>query len=164
MHGQICNQYVQDDANLDRCQVIKRCQKLPYSMKEYLNCVRSPHVRSILTKLRLDTNCTLDSQSRSYRGKKPIDTECKTCKTTQSVQHILFECKMTELCNVRNVFEQKICDLIKEYRTIENGEKLRQVLSIEPDCQVQDRPEAQRYICTFVKDIYNIVNQTPTRR
>ena len=71
MHGQNYNQYVQDDANLDRCQVIKRCQKLPYRVNEYLNYVRSPHVRSILTKLRLDTNCTLDSISRSYRGKGP---------------------------------------------------------------------------------------------
>ena len=119
---------------------------------------------SIFSKLRLDTNCTLDSVDRSYRGRKPISTECKTCKTKHTVKHILFECKMTDLLTVRNIFERKICDIIKEYKNLESCEKLKQVLSLEPDCPARDRPEVEGYICAFVKNVYAIVNRLSITR
>ena len=108
MHAQSYNQYVHDDVKRERCQVTKLCQSTSYMKKEYLNRVRSPLVQSMLTKLRLDANCTLDSIDRGFRGGKKLGTECKTCKMKQSVQHVLIECQVTEICNIRNVFEKKV--------------------------------------------------------
>ena len=40
---------------------------------------------------------------------------------------------MTELCDLRNVFERKVSGIIKEYITLENHEKRSQILSMDPD-------------------------------
>ena len=164
MHAQLYSQYIHNDKNLERCQVMKICQNSLYKEKEYLNRVHSPLVRCVFSKLRLDANCTLDSIDRGYRGKKSLISECNTCKVKQTVQHILFECQIIELGTIRNKLEQNVCNIMKKYKNLENSEKLKQVLSLEPDCLERDRTEAERYICAFVYNIYGKSKQLSTTR
>ena len=60
--------------------------------REYINNIKSPDMRSILTKLRIDMNCTADSRYRSFR-RKNVDSGACPCgweKPNVGLEHVLF--------------------------------------------------------------------------
>ncbi len=61
--------YLNDEANSDKCLLAKMCDKGVYNMSDYLLNVKSPQIRSIIAKYRLDVNNILDSKYRSFKCK-----------------------------------------------------------------------------------------------
>ncbi len=67
--------YLNDEANSDKCFLAKMYDKGVYNMSHYLLNVKSPQIRSIIAKYRLDVN-TLDSKYRSFRCKNITSNLC----------------------------------------------------------------------------------------
>ena len=92
--------------------------------KRYLCNTRSPTMRSYLTKLRIDTNCTLDSHVVEVN--KSEDRTWRDNGVTQNVKHVLVECKMKNLSETRNLFENRISKQCMNYRTLSDVFELKQ--------------------------------------
>ena len=76
---QTLDTYCLDSINSEKCKVINACQQDLYETKPYLSQLRSANVRSMFTKMRIDANCTLDSQLRNFRNTKTKEPLCKEC-------------------------------------------------------------------------------------
>ena len=111
----------------------------------------------MFTKMRIDANCTLDSQLRSFRNTKTKDPLCKECNDVQSVTHVLLTCKNKYLTENRTMFENKICKHVYKYPMFSTQEKLQTVLNLKLLCKKEDKDDAIETICTFVKNTYRIV-------
>ncbi len=59
------------------------CDKGVYNMGHYLSNVKSPQIRSIIAKYRLDVNNTLDSKYTSFRCKIITSNLCRFCNVRQ---------------------------------------------------------------------------------
>ena len=149
--------YCLDSINSEKCKVINACQQDLYETKPYLSQLRSANVRSMFTKMRIDANCTLDSQLRSFRNTKTKDPLCKECNDVQSVTHVLLTCKNKDLTENRTMFENKICKHVYKYPMFSTQEKLQTVLNLKLLCKKEDKDDAIETICTFVKNTYRIV-------
>ena len=149
--------YCLDSINSEKCKVINACQQDLYETKPYLSQLRSANVRSMFTKMRIDANCTLDSQLRSFRNTKTKDPLCKECNDVQSVTHVLLTCKNKDLTENRTMFVNKICKHVYKYPMFSTQEKLQTVLNLKLLCKKEDKDDAIETICTFVKNTYRIV-------
>ena len=108
---QVCSEYTTNLSNQEKCKVIKCCYGELYMQREYLNNIKSPDMRTILTKLRIDTNCTAESRYRSFR-RRFFESGVHVCpcgSEKQSVEHVLFECGNINLCKARRKFEEGFC-------------------------------------------------------
>ena len=83
LYVQTLDTYCLDSINLEKYKVMNACQQDLYETKPYLSQLRSANVRSMFTKIRIDANCTLDSQLRSFRNTKTKDPLCKKCNNVQ---------------------------------------------------------------------------------
>ena len=70
MYIQHFHNFRTDDVNHSKCIIINTCVRYVYGVIEYLYQMNSPKMRTIFTKLRIDSNCTRESRYRSYRGKE----------------------------------------------------------------------------------------------
>ena len=112
---QTLDTYCLDSINSEKCKVINACQQDLYETKPYLSQLRSANVRSMFTKMRIDANCTLDSQLRSFRNTKTKDPLCKECNDVQSVNHVLLTCQNEDLTKNRTMFENQFCKYVCKY-------------------------------------------------
>ena len=153
--------------HLDKCDIVKTCQEdfrvtgfryTGYKEKEYVSETHSPYIRSIITRLRIDYNCTLDSLSRRYVGKKPLATVCMHCKTTQNVKHVLLDCNLPELRTAREKFEDKYLKFVRYYGQHDDNRKLSQIVTVDPYCNTSNRPGAINCIYSYIKTVYNVIN------
>ena len=148
---QTLDTYCLDSINLEKCKVINACQQDLYETKPYLSQLRSANVRSMFTKMRIDANCTLDSQLRSFRNTKTKDPLCKECNDVQSVTHVLLTCQNEDLTKNRTTFENQFCKYVCKYPMFSTQEKLQTVLNLKLLCKKEDEDDAIETICTFVK-------------
>ena len=111
----------------------------------------------MFTKMRIDANCTLDSQLRSFRNTKTKDPICKECNDVQSVTHVLLTCQNEDLSKNRTTFENQFCKYVCKYPMFSTQEKLQTVLNLKLLCKKEDEDDAIETICTFVKNTYRIV-------
>ena len=63
-----------------------------YEQREYLSNIISVEIRSIFTKFRIDTNCTLGSLLRSFGNNKIMSSICVCGECEQEIEHVLFNC------------------------------------------------------------------------
>ena len=150
--------------NSGKCDIIKICQddrKYPYGEQDYLGHTHSPHIRSIITKLRIDSNCTLDSLSRGYKGKKPLSTMCTHCNSTQNVKHVLLYCNLPEIQDARKSFEAKYIKFVDHFRKHDDNRKVSQIVAVDPYCKSSNRPGAINCIYSYIKTLYNAINVNP---
>ena len=112
---QVCSQYTTNLSNQEKCKVINYCYGELYVQREYLNNIKSPDMRSILTKLRIDMNCTVDSHYRSFRRKNVDSGVCPCGWEKQIVEHVLFECVNIKLAKARRKFEEGYCIYVITY-------------------------------------------------
>ena len=70
MYIQHFHNFRTDDINHNKCVITNTCVQSIYGENKYLYQINSPKIRTIFTKLRVDSNCTQESRYRSYRGKK----------------------------------------------------------------------------------------------
>ena len=115
----------------------------------------------MFTKMRIDANCTLDSQLRSFRNTKTKDPLCKECNDVQSVTHVLLTCQNEDLTKNRTTFENQFCKYVCKYPMFSTQEKLQTVLNLKLLCKKEDEDDAIETICTFVKNTYRIVQSMP---
>ena len=89
-----------------------------YKQREYLSNIKSPEIRSIFTKFRLDTNCMLGSLRRSFRKNKITNSACICDEGEQEVEHVLFNCKNKEIIyiSIREHFEDRYCRYVKNFK------------------------------------------------
>ena len=97
--------------------------------------------------MRIDANCTLDSQLRSFRNTKTKDPFCKECNNVQSITHVLLTCKNKDLIKNRTLFENKICKYVHT--------------NLKLLCKKEEEDDAIETTCTFVKNTYCIVQSMP---
>ena len=128
------------------------------SPQEYITKVNSPKIRTIFTKLRIDSNCTRESRYRSYRGKKRENNLCPHCNVPQDVLHILIHCIYPAVKRKRDSFLALYFTYARNYAKQSETVQVRELLNIDPQSHEEDKPLAQNIICSFVNHVYNIVN------
>ncbi len=94
--------------NNDKCKILSLCTTYngKYHKQKYLSEIESPEIRSIITKVRIDINCTWDSNKRSFRYRNVATNECNYCKEVKSVEHLLLYCKHPDIVENRKVLCQ----------------------------------------------------------
>ena len=155
MYQQKYYNYVCDSTNKDKCYITKLCGTEKYGGKRYLNVVRAPAVRALITKLRLDSNNTADCKFRSFRFKSAISNMCKECKCCDDVKHCLLECNKEELREARKLFLSKYTKYVVNFASLSKESQLNQILNVDPKCDTNHRDDAINEICKFIKNIYN---------
>ncbi len=116
-------------------------------MSHYLSNVKSPQLRSIIAKYRLDVNNTLDSKYRSFRWKNITSNLCRFCNVRQSVKHILLECSFINLERKREAFFENYKMYTGEFIFLSEDAKLRELLNVKPKCKTEDKTKATEAIC-----------------
>ncbi len=118
--------YLNDEANSDKCLLAKMCDKGVHNMSHDLSNVKSPQIRSIIAKYRLDhVNNTFDSKYRSFRCKNITSNLCRFCIVRQSVKHILLECSFRNLERKREVFFENYKKYTGDFIFLSEDAKLR---------------------------------------
>ena len=158
MYTQHFHNFRTDDINLNKCVITNTCVQSIYGENKYLYQINSPKIRTIFTKLIVDSNCTRESRYRSYRGKKSENNLCPHCNVPQDVLHVLIHCDYPAVKRKRESFLSQYCTYARNYATKSETVQIRELLNIDPQCHEEDKPLAQNIICSFVNHVYNIVN------
>ena len=74
--------------------------------------IKSPEIRSIFTKFRIDANCTLASLLRSFRNNKITSSICVCGGGEQEVEHALFNCKNKEIISIVGYMKTSKRDIV----------------------------------------------------
>ena len=80
------------------------------------------NIRSMFTRMRIDTNCTLDSSLRSFKHNTTEEALCKECNVHQSVSHVLLECNKSELTKNREILIDKLQLCTTLFNYVRTGE------------------------------------------
>ena len=113
-------------------------------MQKYVVTIKSPEIREIYTRLRIDMNTLSSSKSQ---GDKQLDL-CPLCGSEkETVVHFLFRCSQFE--HIRLVFYDELSLLGSNINHDDENEKLRYLLN------VQCPPEAVGTCCRFLQQIYS---------
>ena len=159
MYIQHYHNFRTDDINHNKCVITNTCVQSIYRENKYLYQINSPKIRTIFTKLRVDSNCTRESRHRSYRGKKSENNLCTPhCNVPQDVLHVWIHCDCPAVKRKRESFLSQYCIYARNYATKSETVQIRELLNIDPQCHAEDKPLAQNIICSFVNHVYNIVN------
>ncbi len=137
----------------------KTCDKGVYNMSYYLLNVRSPQIRSIIAKYRLDLNNTLNSKYRRFRCKHIISNSCRFCNVRQSVKHILLECSFRILKRKREVFFENYKCYTGDFIFLSEDAKLRELLNVKPKCKTEDKAKTIEAICNYIRSIYFVIDK-----
>ncbi len=143
-----------------KCRVLNSCyiKDYIYSKKKYLSTIESSTIRSTVTKLRLDMNCTWDCKNRSFQYKHVQSDKCPYCNEVQSLDHFLFHCKHPGLVKNRITFNEKYCKYVNNLDEKSDEVKLRDLLNINPPCAPEYKSKAMESICMFIRKAYHILH------
>ncbi len=136
--------------------MLENCYDINYKKKHYLAAVQSPDIRTVFTRLRIDSNKLADSKFRSYRYKNQIDDNCSDCRVKESVTHRLLYCNKGGLDKIREHFYKAMGEIIENFHLTECTKKINFILNVAPDVANSVRDKVVPYICKFVKDIYRL--------
>jgi hypothetical protein len=150
-------EYVYDDNNEKKCQIIKECiNNRHYSVQKYPNKIKSPGIRSIFTKFRININNTMDCKNRSFRYKNITNNLCTQCNEIQNVHHVMFKCKVETLYKNRQLFEERYTKYVKDFPGRTDYEKMRELLMLNPRCADEFKDKAIEVICNYIKILYSM--------
>ena len=140
------NDYVKQ-SNTDKSFVIEKCvENEMYNMRNYISIVRSPLVRNILTRLRIDCNKLQDSKFRHFRFKSTTSDMCPDCLMKDSVSHLLFHCQQQKIMSIRKGFyDWYYKENSAHFDLLPENQKIKFLLNVEGDSET---------ICSFIKRIY----------
>ena len=125
--------------NHNKCVITNTCVQYIYGENKYLYQINSPKIRTIFTKLRVDSNCTRESRYRSYRGKKSENNLCPHFNVPQDVLHVLIHCDYPEVKRKRESFLSQYCTYARNYATKSETVQIRELLNIDPQCHEEDK-------------------------
>ncbi len=120
-----------------------------------MNLVKSPHVRSIITRLRIDANKLNECRFRHYR-KKSETSSCTHCGTPETVAHRLLNCSKGNLVDVRKTLLDQFKRFIPNRLLVDSGRLLSVILNVNPECKPKYLDDVVGQICTFVKKVYEV--------
>ncbi len=146
------NEYVHrnNTDNYEKCQMIRTCKMGPYQQSEYLDKIESPSMRTIFTRLRIDSNNLNDCKFRSYRFKNQDTDKCTFCPgEIDSVEHLILHCRHPEILKARNMFYDTYSTYHNNFVRLPDNEKLYYILNV-----THGASSATHVICSFIKRIY----------
>ncbi len=109
-------EYISSNTNEDKCKITRVCVvDSPYKVKEYLEIIKAPDIRSIFSTFRIDINNTMDCKNRSFRYKNVTSSLCPKCNETQDVYHVMFACKMDTIYKHRQICEDRYSKYVKGF-------------------------------------------------
>ncbi len=137
-----CVECMNDMNNVDKCKISNICKN---SMS--LSAIESPQIRSIFTKLRIDS--TWDSKVRSFKYKNVQSNQCTYCKSTQDIEHILLHCNNPDMISNRNTFFRKYIQYSYKFMEKGNTGKTREILNLNPSCTPDNTGKTKESICIY---------------
>ena len=128
--------------------------KSQYVFSEYLSLVLSPNIRSILAKLRVNTNVLKTS---GYQNKDEVNV-CPLCDNSleETVMHFILHCPKYTI--IRNIFLTKLKDLIRNYNLLTEQEILCIIFNLDINI-LKDKSQIDIFInlvLSYIKAIYSI--------
>ena len=115
-----------------------------FHRSHYLDKIKSPDIRAIFTRLRIDMN---NLNSCRFRFRKVMSPDCPNCsQQVETVEHLLLQCKTFD--NLRDTFIRKMVVKYPRFVQMSNDHKLKVILNL--DCP----QENINICCNYVKDIY----------
>ncbi len=151
--------YLNDEANSHKCHLAKTCDKGVYNLSHYLSNIKSPQIRSIIAKYRLDVNNKLNSKCRSFRCKNIPNNLCRFYNVRQHVKHVKLECSFRNLERKREVFFDNYKKRAGEFIFQSEDAKLREILKGKPKCKIEDKAKATEAICNYIRSIYFVIDK-----
>ena len=159
MYIQKYEAYRKDITNESKCKVNNIITPYKYEEGRYLNIVKDPATRSIFTKLRTDSNISLDCKLRSFRFKGIVSDTCKTCKCTQDVTHIMFKCLHPELIGLREKFLKQYSIYSAAFCSQPITMQLKEILGIIPKCALENVNDACNLVIAYTKNVYKVLER-----
>ena len=115
-----------------------------FHRSQYLDKIKSPDIRAIFTRLRIDINIL---NSCKFRFRKVMSPDCPNCtQQVETVEHLLLHCEAFD--NLRGIFFRRMNVKYPRFDQMSNENKLRAILNL--DCP----KENINICCNYVKDIY----------
>jgi len=152
------NEYIHDEKNNDKCKIVKKCvTNVQYKAAKYLDKIKSPSVRSVFTKFRLDINNTQDCKNRSFRYKHIASNLCINCNEAQDVYHILFKCKINVIDKNRKIFYERYSKYVKDFSSKQEADQLKEIFMLNPACADEYKEKAFEVVCNYVKILYSLI-------
>ena len=153
-HIQKYDSYIKANIETGQTCVLENCHDINYRKRHYLTAVQSPDIRTIFTRLRIDSNKLADSKLRSFRYKSQLDDNCSDCQVQESVTHRLLYCTKGGLDKIRESFYKAMNEVVKNFSLFENCKKINFILNVASDTNDFVRAKVVSYLCKFVKDMY----------
>ncbi len=152
-------EYISSNTNEDKCKITRVCAVDSLcKVKEYLEKIKAPEIRSVFTKFRIDINNIMDCKNRSFRYKHVTSSLCSNCNETQHVYHVMFACNMDTIYKHRQNFEDIYSRYVKDFTRRCNQDKLKEIMNVNPRCSGANREQATEVICNYIKILYNMIN------
>ncbi len=149
------NSYVTENLVTGKTLIVAHFCNKQYEKSNYLDVIQRPDIRTVFTRLRIDSNKLADSKFRSYRYKSQLDDNCSDCQVRESVVHRILHCKKGELGKIRSAFYKVINDAVNNnFLSISDKEKINFILNVAPDTADSVRDKVVSAICKFVNDVY----------
>ncbi len=125
-----------------------------YTCSPYLALLRSPNIRSIFTKLRIN-NSTLRS---SMKFNVTDGYNCPVCNENVLEDANHFLCICPKYNSLRDTFFQKMKKLVRNFSSMSDKDRLILVLDLKIDCVIKnsDKDEFVNLVATFIKSIYSL--------
>ncbi len=147
-------QYIHHEENTEKCHITKLCLSEEYKRKEYLNQIKSPNVRVIITRARIDANNTYDCKYRSFRFRSTISNKCTHCDIKDDINHRILYCQANNLNKMRQTFNTIYSKYVPIYDSLSDAQKIQQILNVEPSCEIENTDNAISEICKFLKHAF----------
>jgi hypothetical protein len=157
MYIQKYRAYLNEYENSNKCMISNICANMDecYGKKDYLNIVKSPEIRSIVSKYRLDVNNTCECKFRSFRFKNVINETCNYCNEKEDVLHNLFMCNKPNILSIRSQFYSDYSKYSPLFIEKSVMSKAKEILNITPDVEQLNKNKTIGLICKFIKNIYD---------
>ena len=148
--------YIKNNRTTGKTYIVDVCKvKEKYERENYITNIKSPYVRNIITRLRIDCNDLPDSKLRSYKNIKCETDKCSLCENTvDSVRHFLLHCRKERLLTIRNKFYAEYGAYVKEFHNLTDEQKLAHILNVDPKAEIKDK--TLNIICSFIKSMYKV--------
>ena len=125
--------------------------KQTYDYSKYLSYIRSPEIRSIFTKMRINNNIMFNN-SNQYNDQ----LTCPMCSTNivDVAQHALLECSKTLV--TREAFSTSTRQIVKHYNMLSLKDKLLLILDLKVDLLINKSHEEDfiTKVTSYIKYIY----------
>ena len=80
--------------------------------------------------------------------------QCPNCHVKQDVEHVLLHCQQNIVKKARSKFLLEYKKYVGSFSISNSEDKIKEILNIDPKCRSEDRENAIKIICMFIKSVY----------